>query len=158
MSRSEEKIKFCTTVEKDLFLRFKELFCRSKGDLATHLENAMRLYIQYLTQGGMPPAQNHSEHTHIKDSNISFSSDPPGKSDELMSIVGELSNMVTVGGRLGKPLIMQVISRATGLRDRRSIASRILLLQSCGIIRPDPNMKDVYEVIFLPSHFGKSFK
>lgn len=162
MSRAVDKVEIHTTVEKSLLEQFRKLFCRRKGDFSSHLENAMRMYILSL--------ENQEAHTHHEHQNISFmDATPPQQiwighdtSDktgtEIEAILNEISSMASVGGKMAKPIIMQAIARATGLKDRRSISSRILILESYGIIRQDPELDNVYEILSLPLQLNKNFK
>uniref|UniRef100_A0A7J3JQT4 Uncharacterized protein n=1 Tax=Ignisphaera aggregans TaxID=334771 RepID=A0A7J3JQT4_9CREN len=144
-------------IRKSLLNAFRELFCRQKGDLSIHIENAMRVYMDYVRKG--------VAHTHIKLNNTDVSSEIGQEGDinipcqneqpvilvdaETASIVQGISSMATTGGRLPKSMLTAIVSRITNLKDYRSISARLSKLESLGIIKRVPELRNVYEIINL---------
>lgn len=145
------KEKILVSLEKETVKRLREHLPCKKGALSKFVEEAIReklerdTHIMPCSKMFIPPCEDRGTRGDKAE-------------EELRAIVAEISNMATVGGKIGKPLLMQVIAKATGLKDRRSITARLLMLESYGIIRREPQIRNVYEIVSLSLPLHKNFK
>lgn len=145
------KQKILISLEKETLIKLRSYLPCKKGALSAFVEEAIReklerdTHIMPCSKMFIPPCEDRGTRGDKAE-------------EELRAIVAEISNMATIGGKIGKPLLMQVIAKATGLKDQRSITARLLMLESYGIIRREPQIRNVYEIVSLSLPFHKNFK
>lgn len=165
MKKEREEERWCVYIDKKLAAEFRKRFVNYKGDLSTHVENALKLYIDFF-----------EGRTHIFDVKTSYDNvnvtqtaqdaapQPTAQAaaqpfplpldHEASNIVSTMASHVSVGAKVPERMLFQMVMMATGLVDRRSIKSRILKLEALGVVRRDPKLTGVYEVVSLNANYN----